>query len=74
MVLEDNTQLTTLDMFNDSPVELYELRINRNTSLDNYCGLNNMLDGDLSLSDINITDNLYNPTVEMSTAGDCSPN
>lgn len=74
LVLEDNALLTTLDMFNDSAVELYDLRIIENASLDNYCGLNKMLESDFTNSDITINNNLYNPTAEMLSAGACSPN
>lgn len=71
ILMRDNPVLNELNIFNNVSVEVSQLDFVGNTSLNDFCGLNNALNG-LDNAAYQVADNLYNPTKEMLSTGACA--
>ena len=72
MLINDNDALTSLDGLQNITVFTGRLIVSQNLSLNNLCALQSIVSIGNFGTPVNITQNLYNPSVDAIAAGNCS--
>jgi hypothetical protein len=72
LYVEENPMLKSFDVFQNAQFNDYNISFYNNQALSNYCGLNKLLESDLSNGSITLENNLYNPTQAELLNGICS--